>query len=82
MPRLDTKFNRYFNDHSHLDGSLLVQLREEHTPAFSRGSVCTIHTDKAEKVHGDAEKGQGVAVEAGSDSATATPRADWQRCAY
>lgn len=42
---LIAEFDRYFNDKRHLDGSLLVQLREKHNAAFSLDAKETAHVE-------------------------------------
>lgn len=42
---LMTEFDRYFNDKRHLDGSLLVQLREKHNAAFGLDTKETAHVE-------------------------------------
>ncbi|KAH8747644.1 cytochrome P450 [Diaporthe sp. PMI_573] len=42
---LIAEFDRYFNDNRHLDGSLLVQLREKHNAAFGLDNNETAHVE-------------------------------------
>lgn len=42
---LIAEFERYFNDNRHLDGSLLVQLREKHNAAFGLDTKETAHVE-------------------------------------
>jgi hypothetical protein len=42
---LVAEFNRYFQDNKHLDGSLIVQLREKHNAAFGLNTKDTAHIE-------------------------------------